>query len=262
MSTALATVEHATDPGVRRIRRRRPRIGAFDLSRLGPVFRELTQVPRLDPRQTAERVRLVQDWEAGRLAPQRCGEAEQALADLVLANLSFVEAATRSLASPTPQDRDDVLHLGVLGLLVAIRRFDPARGTSLQGYASWWVRQRVCERAEARPAVTAVSLDQPRKRGRRPLGRSLATDPAQGVEARAIEADRVARLDALVGRLKPKEQYVIRRRFGLDGAGGATLEETGLELNLSRERVRQLETRALERLGRNRVCKQLASEAA
>ena len=37
-------------------------------------------------------------------------------------------------------------------------------------------------------------------------------------------------------------------RFGLDGEGGRTLEQVGVELGITRERVRQLETRALREL--------------
>jgi len=41
---------------------------------------------------------------------------------------------------------------------------------------------------------------------------------------------------------------VLVLRFGLDGSGGRTLEQVGVELGITRERVRQLETRALREL--------------
>ncbi len=48
--------------------------------------------------------------------------------------------------------------------------------------------------------------------------------------------------------LRPKEQQVIIKRFGLYDEEGRTLEEIGKELNLTRERIRQLEKSALLRL--------------
>jgi RNA polymerase primary sigma factor len=49
-------------------------------------------------------------------------------------------------------------------------------------------------------------------------------------------------------RLKPRMRYVLSLRFGLDGEKPRTLEEVGDALGITRERVRQLETRALREL--------------
>jgi RNA polymerase primary sigma factor len=48
--------------------------------------------------------------------------------------------------------------------------------------------------------------------------------------------------------LTPREAYIVRGRFGLDTGTGRTLEDIGQALQLSRERVRQIEAHALERL--------------
>jgi RNA polymerase primary sigma factor len=48
--------------------------------------------------------------------------------------------------------------------------------------------------------------------------------------------------------LKPRMRYVLALRFGLDGEKPKTLEEVGDALGITRERVRQLETRALREL--------------
>jgi RNA polymerase primary sigma factor len=54
-------------------------------------------------------------------------------------------------------------------------------------------------------------------------------------------------LDALA-RLQPRQRRVIIERFGLDGVRPRTLEEVGANLGITRERVRQLESRALREL--------------
>ena len=45
--------------------------------------------------------------------------------------------------------------------------------------------------------------------------------------------------------LTPRENEVIRKRYGLDDARPKTLEEVGREFNVTRERIRQIEAKAL-----------------
>jgi RNA polymerase nonessential primary-like sigma factor len=69
-------------------------------------------------------------------------------------------------------------------------------------------------------------------------------DPAAAL---AAQVDAAALRRALV-HLEPREQQVLGLRFGLGGEDGAKLSEIGVVLHLSRERVRQIERKALERL--------------
>jgi RNA polymerase primary sigma factor len=57
--------------------------------------------------------------------------------------------------------------------------------------------------------------------------------------------------------LDAKEEKVVRQRFGLDGADPKTLKEIGEMMNLSRERIRQIEAQALDKLNRSQKCQQL-----
>jgi RNA polymerase primary sigma factor len=57
-------------------------------------------------------------------------------------------------------------------------------------------------------------------------------------------------LERAVDQLEPREREIVRLRFGLDGQPPLTLEEIGARLHLTRERIRQLESKALARLRR------------
>ena len=48
--------------------------------------------------------------------------------------------------------------------------------------------------------------------------------------------------------LSEREREIINMRYGLDGQENKTLEEVGAKFNITRERVRQLEKKALEKL--------------
>jgi RNA polymerase primary sigma factor len=60
-----------------------------------------------------------------------------------------------------------------------------------------------------------------------------------------------------LGDLDGKEEKVLHLRFGLDGVDPKTLKEIGEMMNLSRERIRQIEAQALEKLNRMQKCQQL-----
>jgi len=63
---------------------------------------------------------------------------------------------------------------------------------------------------------------------------------------------------AVIDTLTPREQKVIRLRYGLDDSHPRTLEEVGKEFNVTRERIRQIEAKALRKLRNPTRSKKLA----
>jgi RNA polymerase primary sigma factor len=67
-----------------------------------------------------------------------------------------------------------------------------------------------------------------------------------------MEAAMQANLRAVVGELldglSPREAKVVRMRFGIDMSSDHTLEEVGKQFDVTRERVRQIEAKALRKL--------------
>jgi RNA polymerase primary sigma factor len=95
---------------------------------------------------------------------------------------------------------------------------------------------------------TPVSLETPVGDGESLYGdliedvHSLAPHEQSAQQARARE------LAGALDQLNPRMRRVLSLRFGLDGEPPQTLEEVGSQLGITRERVRQLETRALREL--------------
>ena len=106
---------------------------------------------------------------------------------------------------------------------------------------------------EVRQAARAVtSLDRPVGEGDASYGDLFAGDeaPTEELIEVSLEQDILRRA---VETLPEREQMVVKLRYGLNGDGGPqSLEEIGRKLGLTRERVRQLEAKALERLAINR----------
>jgi RNA polymerase primary sigma factor len=71
-----------------------------------------------------------------------------------------------------------------------------------------------------------------------------ATSPADA----AIQSDLRAALDDALSSLSPREAKVLRMRYGIDAKSDHTLEEVGKQFDVTRERIRQIESKAMRKL--------------
>jgi len=107
---------------------------------------------------------------------------------------------------------------------------------------------------EVRAAARAVaSLDKPLgDEGDTAFGDIVATDKAD-VEEEVVVGLSEDALRGAIEKLPEREKHVIKLRYGMNGdRDPMSLEMIGREMGLTRERVRQIETQALERLARER----------
>jgi len=89
------------------------------------------------------------------------------------------------------------------------------------------------------------------------LGDTLEQDTIPSVELELIRSSFEEKTREMVSELDDKERAVIEMRFGLDGEDPRTLQEIGEALRLSRERIRQIESKAKEKLRRSQAAQGL-----
>jgi RNA polymerase primary sigma factor len=267
-----------------------------------------------------EEVELASQYQQGRAATDQLARAaeleelerlelehlvdrgDEARRRMIRCNLRLV-ISTAKQYSGSGLPFDDLIQEGNVGLIEAVERFDPTRGTRFSTYAVWWIKQAI-QRAVTNKGRTvrlpAHVADQLRvmRRASRSLESRLSREPTvrelakqMGIRARAVRRlqrwqRRVLSLNMPVGeegdseladfvedrqapsleellhdqqlrdqvrelvaaRLSPREQRVLGLRFGLSGDERQTLEEIAEKMGVTRERIRQIERRALRRL--------------
>ena len=163
----------------------------------------------------------------------------------------------------TGVSREDLEAEGRLGLFEAALRFDPSHGAQFLTYASFWSRRRMQTfvarhgRIVRRPASRIgaarepdeVSLDAPVASGSALRWQDVLVDRTAPRPLDAlVGAEDAALISVAASELPPQWRTIIVRRFGLDGGPAMTLAAVGETLGLSRERVRQIELKAMARL--------------
>jgi RNA polymerase primary sigma factor len=219
---------------------------------LAAYLREIAKLPRLtieEERELGSRIQHDRD--------------PAALSRLVESNLRFVVSYAKRYRGFGVSFLD-IIHEGNLGLIEAARRFDPSRNVKFITYAVWWVREAMMHvlsdqtRAFSFPpklfavlgaGTDDLSLSDPvSPDGSRVVGDTLGRDDVPLIEDEMIHQASLHELTEALGDLDGKEREVVRLRFGLEDDQPRTLQEIGNRLRLSRERVRQIESRAKDKL--------------
>jgi len=105
-----------------------------------------------------------------------------------------------------------------------------------------------------------VSMDAPLgEEGEATIGDLIADDRAVLPLDAAADSELRAATEEALSQLTPREADVLRLRFGVGNANEHTLEEVGRKYQVTRERIRQIEAKALKKLGRRGHGRRLAS---
>jgi len=164
---------------------------------------------------------------------------------IIRANLRLVVSiARRHLPGQTSQRLFELISDGNISLMRAVEKFDYSRGFRFSTYASWAIM-----RGYARSVPEEATRMTRFQTGRDEL---LADLGDRGRGAESVEVDQESVRSAVAGGLRvldDRERCIVTHHFGLARGGEAkTLEQLGRDLGLSKERVRQIELRALAKL--------------
>ncbi len=162
---------------------------------------------------------------------------------IVQANLRLVV----SIAKRHMNSSDDFFSLvsdGNMSLFRAVEKFDYSRGNKFSTYASWAIMKNF---ARSIPSEFKHK-DRFRTTGEEVFMAHEDTRVDHFAEEIA-QKQRVTQINRILNKLDHREQQIIIRRFGLDHNNEPlTLKEVGAELGVTKERIRQIEARALNKL--------------
>lgn len=162
---------------------------------------------------------------------------------IVRANLRLVVSIAKRHVGPN-ENFFELVSDGNMSLIRAVEKFDYSRGNKFSTYASWAIMKNFAR----------TIPDEHRVRDRFRTSHSemfLTTEDSRSdeYEQETLQMQREAQVERILNRLDEREQRIIISRFGLDrGNEPRTLKQVGAALGVTKERIRQIEARALSKL--------------
>jgi RNA polymerase primary sigma factor/RNA polymerase sigma factor len=230
-------------------------------SGLPPYLASLYEVPLLTREQEAhlfrkmnylkyKAARLREELQPSRPKAALMEQIEKLYAAAVATKNEIIRANLRlvvSIAKRHVGSADNFFELvsdGNMSLIRAVEKFDYARGNKFSTYASWAIMKNFAR----------TIPDEHRHRDRFRTSHTevfVATEDERSdqYEQESSQLQRESQVERILDRLDDREQKIIVSRFGLErGEEPRTLKQVGAELGVTKERIRQIEARALNKL--------------
>lgn len=170
---------------------------------------------------------------------------------LIQSNLRFVfEIAKRYTGHGVAIE--DLISEGNFGLFKAIEKFDLAKDIRFSTYAIHWIKFYIKDIIKNHYATRVIEVSDEILNSNIKTNNHnedddvvLVRDSISSEDIQETTNDLNDRLMALTNLLEPRERTIVRSYYGLIGDRPKTLEEIGEELDLSKERIRQLRDKSL-----------------
>jgi RNA polymerase primary sigma factor/RNA polymerase sigma factor len=163
--------------------------------------------------------------------------------DIVRANLRLVVSIAKRYATG-PGHLFELISDGNMSLIRAVEKFDFARGFRFSTYASWAIMKNF-----ARTIPAELRQHARFRTGGEDRLMVVADAHVEAGRREAAQSERQSEVSRILKHLDERERQIIRHRFGLDrNHNPMTLKEVGRVMGVTKERIRQLEARAMAKL--------------
>ena len=188
----------------------------------------------LDPGHcTAAQLDEIEDFQAEALSVKN---------QIIGANLRLVVSIAKKHAGPT-NNLFELISDGNMSLIRAVEKFDAGRGFKFSTYASWAIMKNFSRSLPAEKQLRERYLT-----GREEVFEAAPDDQGDTYQQESDQNRSREVVRGMLGRLSDRDRHILIARYGIGGAEERTLEKLGRELGITKERVRQLEARAREKL--------------